>query len=186
MRRDEGMILPIETGRLRLRTLHETDAKRLFTIFSNADVLRHYGMEPHKSVEQTEQMLAGMIEGTKDGSVIRFGIVKTDTSELIGTIGFHNFALRHRRAEVGYEIHPDYWRNGYATEALQAALTYAFSLDIERIGAIVYIENIASQRMLERNGFLREGLLRQYMRQGDVACDVYMYGYINKQQDHES
>lgn len=177
------MIPTLETDRLWLRRVQLTDVERLFTIFSNIDVLRHYGMEPHESVEQTEQMLVGMIEGIEDGSIIRWGIVRKEDSKLIGTIGFHNRAPRHRRAEIGYEIHPDCWRNGYATEALHAALTYAtFTADMERIGAIVYTENVASQHMLERNGFVREGMLQRYMRQGDKAHDVYVYGYITKKE----
>lgn len=173
------MIPTIETERLWLRKLQPTDAEQLFTIFSNVDVLRHYGMEPHESLEQTEQMLAGMLEGISDGSIMRWGIMRKGHPELMGTIGFHNRAPRHRRAEIGYEIHPDYWRNGYATEALQAALTYAAcSADIERVGAIVYTGNVASQQLLEHNGFVREGLLQRYMRQKDEAHDVYVYGYI--------
>lgn len=176
------MIPTIETERLRLRVLRPTDADRLFTIFSNVDVLRHYGMEPHESQVETEQMLSGMLSGIEDGSIMRWGIMKKDDPELIGTIGFHNRAPRHRRAEVGYEIHPHYWRNGYATEALQAALAYASSsADIERVGAVVHLENIASQQVLERCGFVREGILRQYMRQGDQTYDVYVFGYIIKE-----
>ncbi|TCI69370.1 N-acetyltransferase [Exiguobacterium sp. SH0S7] len=175
------MIPTIETERLQLRQLQSTDAEQLHTIFSNVDVLRHYGMEPHQSLEQTEQMLFGMLEGIADGSIMRWGIMRKGHPELMGTIGFHNRAPRHRRAEIGYEIHPRYWRNGYATEALQAALTFAAcSADIERVGAIVYPENIPSQQLLERNGFIREGTLRHYMRQGNQTYDVYVYGYIAK------
>lgn len=178
-------LLPtIETERLRLRQLDLTDAGRLFTIFSDSDVLRYYGMEPHTSPSETEQMLAGMIEGMESGAVIRWGIVTKETSDLIGTIGFHNRVPRHRRAEIGYEIHPDYWRHGYATEALQAALTYAGQTgEMERIGAIVFTENIASQQMLEKNGFSREGTLHRYMRQADRAHDVHVYGYTTNK-DH--
>lgn len=178
------MLPVIETGRLRLRELNLADAKRLFTIFSDPNVLRYYGMEPHTSIVETEQMLTGMLEGIESGSVMRWGIVTKDSSDLIGTIGFHNRSLRHRRAEVGYEIHPDYWRHGYATEALQAALVYAAqSGQMERVGAIVFTENVASQQMLERNGFSREGTLRRYMRQGDRAYDVHVYGYTTNK-DH--
>ncbi|MFN3365181.1 MAG: GNAT family N-acetyltransferase [Exiguobacterium mexicanum] len=178
-------VLPtIETERLRLRQLDVTDAERLFTIFSDPDVLRYYGMEPHASISETEQMLTGMLEGIESGAVMRWGIVTTETSDLIGTIGFHNRAPRHRRAEIGYEIHPDYWRHGYATEALQAAISYAEQTgEMDRIGAIVFTENIASQQMLEKNGFSREGTLHRYMRQGDRAHDVHVYGYTTNK-DH--
>lgn len=178
------MLLTIETERLQLRQLEVTDAERLYTIFSDSNVLQYYGMEPHVSLSETEQMLAGMLDGIESGAVMRWGIVMKDTSDLIGTIGFHNRAPRHRRAEVGYEIHPSHWRHGYATEALQAALSYAAQTgEMERVGAIVFTENVASQQMLEKNGFSREGTLRRYMRQGDRAHDVHVYGYTTNK-DH--
>lgn len=114
------MLPTIETDRLWLRQLDVNDAERLFSIFSDPNVLQYYGMEPHASISETEQMLTGMLEGIESGAVMRWGIVTKQSSELIGTIGFHNRAPRHRRAEVGYELHPDHWRHGYATEALQA------------------------------------------------------------------
>lgn len=54
---------------------------------------------------------------------------------------------------------------------------------MERVGAIVFTGNVASQQMLEQNGFIREGMLARYMRQGDLAHDVYVYGYMTKE-DH--
>ncbi|WP_396129294.1 GNAT family N-acetyltransferase [Exiguobacterium mexicanum] len=178
------MLPTIETDRLWLRQLDVNDAERLFSIFSDPNVLQYYGMEPHASISETEQMLSGMLEGIESGAVMRWGIVTKQSSELIGTIGFHNRAPRHRRAEVGYELHPDHWRHGYATEALQAALGYAAQTgEMERVGAIVFTGNVASQQMLEQNGFIREGMLARYMRQGDLAHDVYVYGYMTKE-DH--
>lgn len=178
------MLPTIETERLQLRQLDVTDAERLYTIFSDSNVFQYYGMEPHVSLSETEQMLAGMLDGIESGAVMRWGIVMKDTSDLIGTIGFHNRAPRHRRAEVGYEIHPSHWRHGYATEALQAALSYAAQTgEMERVGAIVFTENVASQQMLEKNGFSWEGTLRRYMRQGDRAHDVHVYGYTTNK-DH--
>jgi len=178
------MLPTIETERLWLRQIDLKDSERLFTIFSDPNVLRYYGMEPHTSLSETEQMLASMLDGIESGAVMRWGIVTKASSDLIGTIGFHNRAPRHRRAEVGYEIHPDYWRHGYASEALQAALSYAAQTgEMERVGAIVFTENVESQHMLEKNGFSREGTLRRYMRQGGRAHDVHVYGYTTNK-DH--
>ncbi|MCT4782955.1 GNAT family N-acetyltransferase, partial [Exiguobacterium himgiriensis] len=84
----------------------------MFPIFSNAAVLKHYGMEPHVTVDETIQMVTNMVEGMQTGTAIRWGIIRKRDLTLMGTIGFHNLARRHRRAEIGYEIHPDYWHNG--------------------------------------------------------------------------
>ena len=171
----------IETDRLRLRPLQMEDGPHVFAIFSNERVLRHYGMEPHQTLEETEQMLTHMLAQIETGAIIRFAIELRESNTLIGTIGFHNRAPSHRRAEIGYELSPEYWCTGYATEALLAALQFAATCEIERVGAIVYIDNIASQRMLEKNGFIQEGRLHNYMRQHGESHDVYVYSYMTHQ-----
>lgn len=57
---------------------------------------------------------------------IRWGIELKETGQMIGTIGFHAWLHIHKRAEIGYEIHPDHWRKGYVSEAIQAVLPYGF------------------------------------------------------------
>lgn len=51
-----------------------------------------------------------------DEKGIRWGIVTKTENEFIGAIGFHAWSPQHKRAEIGYEIHPDYWRKGYVSE----------------------------------------------------------------------
>ncbi|MDE0564573.1 GNAT family N-acetyltransferase [Exiguobacterium sp. B2(2022)] len=176
----------IETERLRLRPLQMEDSPHVFAIFSNERVLQHYGMEPHQTLEETEQMLTHMLAQIETGAIIRFAIEHRESNALIGTIGFHNRAPSHRRAEIGYELRPEYWRSGYATEALHAVLQFAETCEIERVGAIVYIDNLASQRMLEKNGFVQEGRLHNYMRQRGQAHDVYVYSYMTTELTHPS
>ncbi|TKI91645.1 GNAT family N-acetyltransferase, partial [Bacillus wiedmannii] len=78
----------------------------------------------------------------------------------------------HKRAEIGYELDDTYWGQGYATEALQAILTYGFeTLQLIRIAAVVYVENKASQKLLSKAGFQEEGLLRKHMIQNVIAPD---------------
>jgi len=87
-----GVVIPtLETERLTLRPLEVVDAGRLFPIFSNATVLKHYGMEPHATVDETVQMVTNMVEGMRAGTVIRWGriffhTVITSTLPLMSTI----------------------------------------------------------------------------------------------------
>ncbi|WP_143522615.1 GNAT family N-acetyltransferase, partial [Pseudomonas sp. 2822-17] len=77
-----------------------------------------------------------------------------------------------RRAEIGYEIHPDFWRKGYTSEAVKEVISYGFEgLDLNRIGAVVFIENQASNQLLSKMGFQREGILRDYMYQYGKSFD---------------
>lgn len=64
-----------------------------------------------------------------------------------------------KRAEIGCETHPDYWRMGYTSEAIKEVLKYSFEKpDLYRIGAVTFPESKASNQLLEKLGFQREGL----------------------------
>ncbi len=90
----------------------------------------------------------------------------------IGTCGFHALRSRDRRCDIGYDLSPRHWGRGYMTEALSAALAFGFSeLTLNRVGAIVHPENTASLRLLDRLGFLREGLLRDWHQRSGVFHD---------------
>lgn len=79
--------------------------------------------------------------------------------------------MRNKLAEIGYEIHPEQWRKGYTLEALSEVILYGFDvLGLTRIGAVVFIENEASNNLLEKVGFQKEGILKDYMYQDGKAC----------------
>ena len=86
------------------------------------------------------------------------------------------------RASTGYVLSRDAWGKGYATEALQAMVGVARSVGIRRLYAICHIEHRASWRVLEKCGFLREGVLHQYvefpnLRPGELS-DVFCYALL--------
>jgi RimJ/RimL family protein N-acetyltransferase len=83
------------------------------------------------------------------------------------------------KAELGYVIARSYWGNGFATNAIQVAIKTAFNeLAIERIEAYVDPINIGSQRVLEKNGFIQEGLLRSCIIQKGVLRDRFIYSFL--------
>ncbi|GAE05308.1 acetyltransferase, GNAT family [Paenibacillus sp. JCM 10914] len=98
---------------------------------------------------------------------------------MIGTIGFNAWSPKHKRAEIGYELHPSYWHQGYAREAASAVIAHGFEeLGLTRIGAIVFLENESSHALLTTLGFTSEGVLRQYMVQNGVSFDTRVYSLL--------
>ncbi|WP_155590823.1 GNAT family N-acetyltransferase [Lysinibacillus cavernae] len=169
----------LETERLRLRELTQEDAPAIFRCFSNEAVTRYYGQEPFVDKQQAEQLVKQFANNFEGKRGIRWGIERKDTNEVIGTIGFHLWLAAHKRAEIGYEIHPDYWRQGYTKEAVQKAITYGFEhLNLNRIGAVVFLENEASNQLLMKLGFQQEGILRDYMYQNGQAYDTFIYSLL--------
>ncbi|MEH7383030.1 GNAT family protein [Bacillus sp. JJ1533] len=169
----------LETERLRLREIVHSDAQEIFNCFSNHDVTRFYGQEPLTELKQAEQFVEFVAKNYKEKRGIRWGIELNEGEGLIGTIGFNAWSPKHKRAEIGYELYPSYWQKGYATEAASRVISYGFNeLGLTRIGAVVFLENKASNDLIKKLGFEHEGILRGYMYQNGVAYDTNVYSLL--------
>lgn len=170
----------LETERLRLREITMKDADGIFACFSNKDVTRYYGQETLERIEEAEAFVDFFANSFKEKRGIRWGIEIKGTEGIIGTIGFNAWSPKHRRTEIGYEIHPNHWRKGYASEAVLKVIQYGFDeLHLTRIGAVVFIDNEASNQLLYKLGFQKEGVLRNYMYQNGLAYDTNVYSLLN-------
>lgn len=171
----------LETDRLILRELKNEDAEGIFACFSNEDVTRFYGQETLKEIREAKKFIELFSENYHEKRGVRWGIERKGAQGIIGTIGFNAWLPKHKRAEIGYEIHPKYWRQGYTSEAVSEVLSYGFGvMGLTRIGAIVFIENEASNKLLQKLGFQQEGTLRKYMYQDGHAYDTYIYSLLKE------
>jgi [ribosomal protein S5]-alanine N-acetyltransferase len=174
----------IETERLRLRPVLETDAKEIFATFSDREALQYYGMEPLKTEDEALELIYAFEKGFTSGSAIRWGIIRKEEDNLIGTCGFHNWSKSDRRTELGYELNRNYWHNGYMHEALSAVLHYGFyGMEFNRIAAVIRPENTSSQALVKKLGFYEEALLREHQRVDDLFYDMYVYSLLKKSAD---
>ncbi|MGE7879707.1 GNAT family N-acetyltransferase [Peribacillus muralis] len=170
----------LNTGRLRLREIHAGDAEALFRLLSNDEVTRFYGQDSLLDVQEAKDIVAAFAKGYRENRSIRWGIERSDTQALIGTIGFHAYSPKYRRAEIGYEIDPAHWRMGFASEALREIVAYGFNnLGLTRVGAVVFLENQPSSDLLVKHGFIQEGILRSYIYQNGIPHDTYVYSLLN-------
>ncbi|MEH7443834.1 GNAT family protein [Bacillus sp. JJ1122] len=169
----------LETNRLILREIYEDDAKDLFENFSDDRVMQHYGSEKMTEIEET----VGLIHSFKmiyiENKGFRWGIQIKGQSRLIGTVGFHAWSSKNRRAEIGYEINPEYWGKGYAQESISKALEFGFNdMNLIRIGAVVFQENRQSNSLLMKLGFHKEGILKNYIIQNGQSYDTIVYSKV--------
>ena len=173
------MFPTLDTERLQLREITKADAGDVFACFSNERVTRFYGQETLDSIEQAEAFIDFFANSYNEKRGIRWGIEVNEHPGIIGTIGFNAWSAKHKRAEIGYEILPEHWRKGYTFEAVTSVIQYGFDeLGLTRIGAVVFMENEASNQLLSKAGFQREGILRQYMHQNGKAYDTYVYSIL--------
>ncbi|MCS0670162.1 GNAT family N-acetyltransferase [Cytobacillus firmus] len=182
------MIPTLETRRLKLREILKEDAESIYACFSNDNVTRYYGQETLEKMEQAEAFVDFFANSCREKKGMRWGIELKGKKGIIGTVGFNALSHKHKRAEIGYEIHPEHWRKGYTFEAVSKVIQYGFEeLDLTRIGAVVFMDNEASNKLLTKAGFQKEGILRDYMQQNGEAYDTYVYSILkgNRQALHD-
>jgi len=167
----------IETQRLILRTPRAEDASAMFTGWAqDVEVTRYLTWRPHTSLEQSQAIVANTISVWKNETRFPYMIALKENSQVIGMI---DPRIEGPKVGVGYVIARAYWGNGYMPEATRAIIEWAFQQStIYRVYATTDVENIASQRVLEKVGMQREGLLRKYIIHPNISYiprDSYMY-----------
>ena len=155
------------TERLVARPWTLADADAAHAIYRHAEVVRFLGGDgqPHRDVTTTRDWLARRVAQYDDASGLgSWAVTERASGTVVGNVLLAPL-LDTGEIEVGYEFGPEHWGQGYATEIARGALAHAWStVKLERVIGIVYRENVASQRVLEKIGMLRSGVFRH---QGD-------------------
>jgi len=171
----------INTDILLLRKIKKKDVKDLFENFSSENVLKYYGMAPHKKYNETINLINNFNIDYENKKTIRWAIELKNEKKVIGTCGFHSWNLEYNRAEIGYELNENYWRKGYGTLVIKELLMYGFTeLRLNRIEALVYPENFPSQILLEKLKLKKEGLLKEYCHFIGKPQDLIMYSILKR------
>lgn len=170
----------LKTERLLLRKLEVTDAKEMFFLRSNENVLRYIGREPAKTIAEAEEFINKINKAVDKNESILWGIVfLNEPSIVIGTICLWNFKEEHYRGEIGYLLHPDHWRKGMMKEAINAVVDYGFTvLGLHSIEALLDPENMGSSSVLESTGFIKEGHLKESFYFNGVFKDEAIYSRL--------
>lgn len=149
----------IVTERLILRHIKNSDAEDIYEYSKNPDVGPNAGWEPHKSIEETKELMKTIFLG--QNSI--FGIINKENNKLIGTVGLINDPKREnpRALMLGYAMSKDYWGKGIMSEASKAVIDYGFDqLNIAMVTCCCYTFNKRSRRVIEKCGFKYEGIIR--------------------------
>lgn len=173
----------IKTPRLLLRQITRDDGGAMFAYFSKDEVTQYYDLASFTELEQAEKLIDAFQQRYEQQAGIRWGItLHSNPERLIGSIGYHNWQKEHFKAEVGYELTPEYWRQGIMTEAMNPVLQYGFDhLELNRIEAFIDPHNISSRRLLEKSGLAEEGLLRDYFFEKGQFVDAVIFGMLKKE-----
>ncbi len=140
----------IETSRLYFRCFLPSDAKEMFRLNNDPDVIRYTDDPPFASIQEANAFLLAYDQYEKNGFG-RWAVIHKETEEWLGWCGIKR--NEEELIDLGYRFHKEHWGKGYATEASVAVRDYAFkTLNISQLIGRVAQENAASIRVLEKIG----------------------------------
>jgi RimJ/RimL family protein N-acetyltransferase len=169
----------LNTDRLRMRPFDDSDASDLFELHSSAYVLRYWDAPPWSERGRSEQFITACRQMAEEGTGARLAVVRD--GKFIGWCSLSRWNPNHRSASLGYCFSDAAWGHGYATEAARELLRWAFdALDLNRVQAETDTRNVASARVLEKLGFVREGTLREDCVVNGQVSDSWVYGLIRR------
>lgn len=165
---------PIKTNRLEIRPLQSADWRSVYAYMSNPEVTR-YLPDGSFTIDQAKEFVDKNTNKLEDA----LALTATGQSLLIGHMIFHPWFAPHTY-EIGWVLHPQQQRQGYATEAAQALLRYAFhTLKAHRVIATCQPENRPSYLVMENIGMRREAFFQKCIYRGDnLWWDEYFYAIL--------
>ena len=149
-------MIDLKTKRLILRPFRESDLDDMAALMANQDFMRcSLGV---LSREQTAAFLEKITARDRDGLPSQLAVLLRTNERLIGYCGFFAQVVDNvDEIEIGYRLHPDGWGQGLATEAARAVRDYGFGeLNLLRLISLIHPDNVASQRVAEKNGMTPE------------------------------
>jgi ribosomal-protein-alanine N-acetyltransferase len=157
-------VLPIETARLRIRPVEESDVDGAHRVYGDPEAMRYVGADgAPRTREQTAAGVTRMIEGQERNGFSLWAVELRETGEMIGICGVVHVDGTGPDVELVYEFQRSAWGNGYATEAARACLAAALGpLGLKRVVALAYPENAQSIRIMQKLGMRDAGTVEAY------------------------
>jgi ribosomal-protein-alanine N-acetyltransferase len=168
----------LETERLRLNPLVETDAQALFPIMSDPEVMAHWDIAETDDPELVAAIIHSQVTDMAAGKAIYWAMRRLADGEFLGCCDLSDIDRWHRRAEVGFLLGRGAWGQGYALEAMRAVIAHAAGLGVRRLSARTHLGNRRSEALLERLGFRAEGLLRGHVLRDGERRDCRLFGLL--------
>lgn len=169
------MFANLETNRLILKCIDHSDRDFILEEFQNDFINRYlYDEEPMTHISQADELI-GFYSMSEPRKQNRWVLVDKTTNTKLGTCGFHAWNPDHKEVEIGFELMEQYNGRGYMLEAVEAIIDFArHQMKVERIKAIVYVENQGCKKLLQRLGFIKAGEEETEFRGQMYLHDVYV------------
>ena len=168
------MRLTLETDRLILRPFELDDAESMFNNWaSDEEVTKYLTWNTHKSIEETKEVLAFWVNQYEKEERINFAIVYKENNELIGGIDVVGYL--EGVPVIGYNLSRKYWNKGIMTEACKRVIELLFSLNHEKIIIEAMVENIGSNRVIQKCRGVYDSTYDDYIPKKEKTVTINKY-----------
>jgi RimJ/RimL family protein N-acetyltransferase len=172
----------LHTHRLVLRRFADSDADALWSLHSDAHVLRYWDSPPWTEPSRAQAFLERCRRMEDEELGVRVVMERSSDGAFLGWCTLNDWNPDFRSTNLGYCLAEAAWGQGYATEAARTLLGWAFdNLDLNRVQAECDTRNAASRRVLEKLGFTLEGTLREDVTVDGVVSDSWVFGLLRRE-----
>lgn len=150
----------LESERLIFRAITNKDAPVVLELRGNVETMKYIPRPILKNLDEALNHIKTIQENIECNAGINWAVCLKENHKMIGFVGHFRIKPENYRSEIGYMILPKYHNKGYVTEAVKVLLDYGFNtLNFHSIEAIIDPDNVASEKVLQKNGFIKEAHL---------------------------
>lgn len=171
----------LQNNNIKLRALESEDLDFLFAVENNPDFWEVSSTQTPFSKFILTKYLENSYQDIYEAKQLRLVIVHIEDNKTIGFVDLFDYSPQHQRAGIGVLIIDKYQNKGYAKEALELFITYAFKqLNLHQIYANIATSNKHSIRLFENLSFQKIGIQKEWIRSNGEFKDVLLFQLINK------
>jgi RimJ/RimL family protein N-acetyltransferase len=174
--------MELKTTRILLREISNDDIPQIHQLNSIAEVDKYNTLGLPKSIADTHDLINPLLIAQQQIPRERYiWLLENEDKEFIGLFGLNKGKPKYYNAEIWYKFSPVYWNKGYATDAVKCVLHFCFNeLKLHRIIAGCAIENVASIKVLEKAGFIKEAHHRKILPIRGEWVDNYEFAILEE------
>lgn len=171
----------LETERLLLRRLTKEDVNEIFLLRSNASTMMYIPRPLLTNQEEALEHLAMIDSKLQNNEGINWAITLKSSPKMIGIIGHYRIQPENHRCEIGYMLLPEHHGKGIISEAVHKVSDYGFNvMQMHSIEGIIDPANIASEKVLQKNGYVKEAHLIENIYYDGQFLDTVIYSQLKR------
>jgi [ribosomal protein S5]-alanine N-acetyltransferase len=171
----------LESERLFFRAVTNDDAPVVLQLRSNPETMKYIPRPLLKNIDDALEHIKMIQDKVESNEGINWAVCLKENHKMIGFVGHYRIKPENYRSEIGYMILPEYHNKGYVSEAVKVLLDYGFkTLNFHSIEAIIDPDNLASEKVLQKNGFVKEAHLVENEYYNETFIDTVIYSLLKR------